>query len=150
MSLLFVDQAFQRLAFLFLKIFLRPMAVCIRVVPMLAQVAAVVSRYLAAPFLVLFAPAVYIMIVPIMGVVSDVLATFARKAILATSNGFCYYGYRVFGLCSVGHHMFLLRHESALGTTFMLSTIVIYRAVVHQKFSTGLVQKGNIHFTTRI
>jgi cytochrome c oxidase subunit I len=95
-------------------------------------------------------PAVYIMIVPIMGVVSDVLATFARKPI---------YGYKamVFALMAIaflgfivwGHHMFLSGMSPLLGTTFMLSTIVIAVPSSIKVFNwLGTVWKGNIYLTT--
>ncbi len=95
-------------------------------------------------------PAVYIMIVPIMGVVSDVLATFSRKPI---------YGYKamVFALMAIaflgfivwGHHMFISGMSPLLGTTFMLSTIVIAVPSSIKVFNwLGTVWRGNIYFTT--
>jgi cytochrome c oxidase subunit 1 len=95
-------------------------------------------------------PAVYIMIVPIMGVVSDVLATFARKPI---------YGYKamVFAIMAIaflgfivwGHHMFLSGMSPLLGTTFMLSTIVIAVPSSIKVFNwLGTVWRGNIYLTT--
>jgi cytochrome c oxidase subunit 1 len=95
-------------------------------------------------------PAVYIMIVPTMGVVSDVLATFARKPI---------YGYKamVFAIMAIaflgfivwGHHMFQSGMNPLLGTTFMLSTIVIAVPSSIKVFNwLGTIWKGNIRFTT--
>lgn len=95
-------------------------------------------------------PAVYIMILPPMGVVSDVLATFARKPV---------YGYRamVFALCAIaflgfivwGHHMFQSGMSPLLGTTFVLSTIVIAVPSAIKIFNwLGTLWEGNIHFTT--
>jgi cytochrome c oxidase subunit 1 len=95
-------------------------------------------------------PAVYIMIVPIMGVVSDVLSTFARKPV---------YGYKamVFAIMAIaflgfivwGHHMFLSGMSPLLGTTFMLSTIVIAVPSSIKVFNwLGTVWRGNIYMTT--
>ncbi len=71
-------------------------------------------------------PAVYIMVVPAMGFVSDILATHGRKPI---------FGYKpmVYSLASIaglgfivwGHHMFASGMNPALGMTFMVSTIMI-------------------------
>jgi cytochrome c oxidase subunit 1 len=71
-------------------------------------------------------PAVYIMILPAMGVVSDIIATFARKPM---------FGYKpmVFSMATIaglgfivwGHHMFQSGMDPRLGTGFMLATILI-------------------------
>src|SRR5574341_2146472 len=70
-------------------------------------------------------PEVYILILPAMGVASDVLSTFSRKPI---------FGYRamVFSMISIafmswvvwGHHMFQSGMNPLLGTAFMLTTMV--------------------------
>ncbi len=71
-------------------------------------------------------PAVYIMILPAMGMVSDILPVFARKPL---------FGYRpmVYSMASIaglgfivwGHHMFQSGMDPRLGTGFMLATILI-------------------------
>jgi cytochrome c oxidase subunit 1 len=71
-------------------------------------------------------PAVYIMLLPAMGMVSDILACMSRKPI---------FGYRpmVYSLAAIaglgfivwGHHMFISGMNPALGMTFMVSTIMI-------------------------
>ncbi len=71
-------------------------------------------------------PAVYIMILPAMGMVSDILATFARKPV---------FGYRpmviaLFAIAFLGflvwaHHMFQSGMNPALGTAFAISTMFI-------------------------
>jgi cytochrome c oxidase subunit 1 len=71
-------------------------------------------------------PAVYIMILPAMGIVSDVISTFARKPI---------FGYKpmVFAIMAIaglgfivwGHHMFQSGMNPALGMAFMTSTMLI-------------------------
>lgn len=94
-------------------------------------------------------PAVYIMILPSMGVVSDVLATFSRKPV---------YGYKamIFAIMAIaflgfvvwGHHMFQSGMSPLLGTTFMLSTIVIAVPSAIKTFNwMGIMWKGDIHFT---
>ena len=71
-------------------------------------------------------PAVYIMVVPAMGMASDIIAVHARKPI---------FGYKpmVYSMASIaglgfivwGHHMFASGMNPALGMTFMVSTIMI-------------------------
>jgi len=71
-------------------------------------------------------PAVYIMLLPAMGMVSDMLACMARKPI---------FGYKpmVYSMAAIaglgfivwGHHMFTSGMNPALGMTFMVSTIMI-------------------------
>ena len=94
-------------------------------------------------------PAVYIMILPAMGVVSDVLATFSRKPI---------FGFKpmVFAICAIaglgfivwGHHMFQSGMNPILGTTFMASTIMIAVPSAIKTFNwLGTLWGGNIRFT---
>ena len=71
-------------------------------------------------------PAVYIMVLPAMGMASDIISTHARKPI---------FGYKpmVYSMASIaglgfivwGHHMFASGMNPALGMTFMVSTIMI-------------------------
>ena len=71
-------------------------------------------------------PAVYIMLLPAMGMVSDMLACMSRKPV---------FGYKpmVYSLAAIaglgfivwGHHMFTSGMNPALGMTFMVSTIMI-------------------------
>lgn len=71
-------------------------------------------------------PAVYIMLLPAMGMVSDMLACMCRKPV---------FGYKpmVYSLAAIaglgfivwGHHMFTSGMNPALGMTFMVSTIMI-------------------------
>jgi cytochrome c oxidase subunit I len=95
-------------------------------------------------------PAVYIMILPSMGVVSDVLATFARKPI---------YGYKamIFALMAIaflgfivwGHHMFQSGMSPLLGTTFVLSTIVIAVPSAIKVFNwLGTLWAGSIRYSS--
>ena len=71
-------------------------------------------------------PAVYIMVVPAMGLASDILSAHSRKPI---------FGYKpmVYSMAAIaglgfivwGHHMFASGMNPALGMTFMVSTILI-------------------------
>jgi cytochrome c oxidase subunit I len=71
-------------------------------------------------------PAVYIMILPAMGIVSDILPVFARKPMFGYSsmviaNLFI----AVLGFVVWGHHMFQSGMNPLLGTTFAVSTMAI-------------------------
>ena len=94
-------------------------------------------------------PAVYIMILPAMGVASDVIAAYARKPI---------FGYRpmVYAICAIailgfivwGHHMFQSGMNPVLGTTFMASTILIAVPSAIKTFNwLGTLWGGDIRFT---
>jgi cytochrome c oxidase subunit 1 len=95
-------------------------------------------------------PEVYIMILPAMGIASEIIATFSRKPI---------FGYRamVYAICAIaglswmvwGHHMFQSGMDPELGTGFMLSTMVIAVPSAIKTFNwLGTLYKGNIHYTT--
>src|SRR5262249_10389446 len=71
-------------------------------------------------------PEVYIMILPAMGITSEVLPVFARKPIF----GYRAMAYSIMGIAGLGfivwgHHMFQSGMNPTLGTTFMISTMVI-------------------------
>jgi cytochrome c oxidase subunit 1 len=94
-------------------------------------------------------PEVYILILPAMGIVSDVLSTNARKPI---------FGYKpmVFAICAIaglgfivwGHHMFQSGMNPIAGTTFMASTIMIAVPSAIKTFNwLGTLWGGNIRFT---
>jgi cytochrome c oxidase subunit 1 len=71
-------------------------------------------------------PAVYIMILPAMGFVSDVIATFSRKPLFGYKPMvFAIAGIAGLGFIVWGHHMFQSGMNPALGATFMLSTMMI-------------------------
>ncbi|HVS35048.1 MAG TPA: cbb3-type cytochrome c oxidase subunit I [Gemmataceae bacterium] len=95
-------------------------------------------------------PAVYIMILPAMGMVSDIIATFSRKPV---------FGYRpmVYALAGIaglgfivwGHHMFQSGMDPRLGTGFMLATIMIALPSAVKVFNwLGTAWGGNIRYTT--
>jgi cytochrome c oxidase subunit 1 len=95
-------------------------------------------------------PAVYIMILPAMGMVSDILATFARKPIFGyKAMVFSLMGIAGLGFIVWGHHMFQSGMNPSLGTAFMISTMVIAVPSAIKTFNwLGTVWRGSIHFTT--
>jgi cytochrome c oxidase subunit 1 len=95
-------------------------------------------------------PEVYILILPGMGIVSEVIANGARKPVFG-------YHSMVFAIAAIallswivwGHHMFMSGMNPMLGMTFMFTTIVIAVPSAIKVFNwLGTLWKGNIHFTT--
>jgi cytochrome c oxidase subunit 1 len=95
-------------------------------------------------------PAVYIMILPAMGMVSDIISTFARKPL---------FGYKpmVLSLAGIaglgfivwGHHMFQSGMDPRLGTGFMIATIMIALPSAVKVFNwLGTVWGSNTQYTT--
>ena len=95
-------------------------------------------------------PAVYIMILPAMGMVSDIISTFARrplfgyKAMILSIAGIAGLGFIVWG-----HHMFQSGMDPRLGTGFMIATIMIALPSAVKVFNwLGTIFMGNIQYTT--
>ncbi len=95
-------------------------------------------------------PEVYILVLPAMGVTSDILSTFSRKPIFG-------YHAMAFSMIAIaflswivwGHHMFVSGMNPLLGTAFMLSTMVIAIPSAIKTFNwLGTLWGGSIHFTT--
>ena len=95
-------------------------------------------------------PAVYIMLLPAMGMVSDMLACMCRKPI---------FGYKpmVFSMSAIaglgfivwGHHMFTSGMNPALGMTFMVSTVMIALPSAVKVFNwIGTIWGGRLQFNT--
>lgn len=95
-------------------------------------------------------PAVYIMILPAMGMTSDILACFSRKPL---------FGYKpmVYSVCGIaglgfivwGHHMFISGMAPELGLTFMIATIMIALPSGVKVFNwLATLWNGQIQFTT--
>jgi cytochrome c oxidase subunit I len=95
-------------------------------------------------------PAVYIMLLPAMGMVSDMLANVARKPL---------FGYKpmVYSMAAIaglgfivwGHHMFTSGMNPALGMTFMTSTMMIALPSAIKTFNwIGTIWGGKIEFNT--
>jgi len=95
-------------------------------------------------------PEVYIMILPAMGIASDILATFARKPIFGyKAMVFSICGIAVLGFFVWGHHMFQSGMNPLLGTTFMISTMLIAVPSAIKTFNwLGTLYGGNFKFTT--
>ncbi len=95
-------------------------------------------------------PEVYIMILPAMGIASDVISTFSRKPIFGYRS-MVYAMWAIGGLGWIvwGHHMFQSGMNPYLGTTFMISTMVIAVPSAIKTFNwLGTLWRGQLHFTT--
>ncbi|MEE8134950.1 MAG: cbb3-type cytochrome c oxidase subunit I, partial [Gemmatimonadales bacterium] len=93
-------------------------------------------------------PEVYILILPGMGMVSDVIANGSRKPVFG-------YHSMIYALISIaflgwvvwGHHMFQSGMNPTLGMTFMISTMLIAVPSAIKVFNwMGTMWQGNIHF----
>ncbi len=95
-------------------------------------------------------PAVYIMILPAMGVVSDVISTFSRKPLFGYKPMvFAIAGIAFLGFIVWGHHMFQSGMNPALGATFMLSTMMIALPSAIKVFNwIATMWGGSLHFTS--
>jgi cytochrome c oxidase subunit 1 len=95
-------------------------------------------------------PEVYVLVLPAMGVTSDVLSTFSRKPIFGyRAMAFSMIGIAFLSWIVWGHHMFLSGMNPALGTAFMMSTMVIAVPSAIKTFNwLGTLWGGSIRFTT--
>jgi len=95
-------------------------------------------------------PAVYIMILPGMGVVSDVISVFSRKPLFGyKAMVFAIMAISFLGIVVWGHHMFQSGMNPLLGTTFMVSTMVIAVPSAIKTFNwLGTMWRGKMEFTT--
>ena len=95
-------------------------------------------------------PAVYIMILPAMGMVSDMISCFSRKPL---------FGYKpmVYSITSIaglgfivwGHHMFISGMNHTLAMSFMVSTMLIALPSGVKVFNwIGTLWGGRLHLTT--
>ena len=93
-------------------------------------------------------PEVYILILPAMGFVSDILANGARKPIFG-------YAAMVWAIIAIaflgwvvwGHHMFMSGMNPMLGGAFMITTLMIAVPSAIKTFNwLGTLWRGNIHF----
>ncbi len=95
-------------------------------------------------------PAVYIMILPAMGMVSDIIACFARKPLF----GYKPMVYSIAGIAGLGfivwgHHMFVSGMSPVLGMTFMVATMFIALPSAIKVFNwLGTIWGAKIQFTT--
>jgi cytochrome c oxidase subunit 1 len=95
-------------------------------------------------------PEVYILVLPAMGVTSDLLSTFSRKPIFG-------YHAMAFSMIAIaflswivwGHHMFVSGMNPLLGTAFMMTTMVIAVPSAIKTFNwLGTLWGGSIRFTS--
>jgi len=95
-------------------------------------------------------PEVYILILPAMGIASDVIANGSRKPVFGYhSMVYAIIGIAFLGWIVWGHHMFQSGMNPRLGTTFMVATMVIAVPSAIKVFNwLGTMWKGSIHFTT--
>jgi cytochrome c oxidase subunit 1 len=95
-------------------------------------------------------PAVYIMILPAMGMVSDIISCFARKPVY----GYKPMVYSISGIAGLGfivwgHHMFVSGMNPVLGMTFMVATMMIALPSAVKVFNwLGTIWGGKVEFTT--
>ncbi|MGO9599992.1 MAG: cbb3-type cytochrome c oxidase subunit I [Isosphaeraceae bacterium] len=94
-------------------------------------------------------PAVYVMILPAMGMVSDIIATFSRKPLFGYKPMvLAIAGIAGLGFIVWGHHMFQSGMNPALGATFMLSTMMIALPSAIKVFNwLGTMWGGRIQYT---
>lgn len=95
-------------------------------------------------------PAVYIMLLPAMGMVSDMLSTMCRKPIFGYKP-MAYSMAAIAGLGFIvwGHHMFTSGMNPALGMTFMTSTMMIALPSAIKTFNwIGTIWGGKVRFNT--
>ncbi len=93
-------------------------------------------------------PAVYIMILPGMGVVSELITCFSRKRIFGyTFVAFASLAIAIFGFLVWGHHMFVSGQSVYAGLVFsVLSFIVAIPSAVKVFNWTATLHKGRIYF----
>ncbi len=95
-------------------------------------------------------PAVYIMILPAMGIASEILPVFSRKPLF----GYHSMVYAIIGIAGLGflvwaHHMFASGMNPTLGTSFMISTMIIAVPSAIKTFNwLGTLWRGSIRLTT--
>ncbi|NJD68333.1 MAG: cytochrome c oxidase subunit I [Candidatus Methylomirabilota bacterium] len=95
-------------------------------------------------------PEVYVLILPAMGAASEILSVFARKPIFGYRAMACSMMVIAFlGFIVWGHHMFVSGMNPVLGTSFMVSTMVIAVPSAIKTFNwLGTLWGGSIRFTT--
>jgi len=95
-------------------------------------------------------PEVYILILPGMGFVSDIIANGSRKPIFGyESMVFAIMGIGFLGWIVWGHHMFQSGMNPTLGQTFMISTLLIAVPSAIKTFNwMGTMWRGSLHFHT--
>ncbi|MBI2174307.1 MAG: cbb3-type cytochrome c oxidase subunit I [Candidatus Omnitrophica bacterium] len=95
-------------------------------------------------------PAVYIMILPAMGIASEIIPVFSRKPLFGYhSMVWAIMAIAILGFLVWAHHMFTSGMNPALGTSFMASTMVIALPSAIKTFNwLGTLWRGSIRLTT--
>jgi cytochrome c oxidase subunit 1 len=94
-------------------------------------------------------PAVYIMVLPAMGVVSEIVPCFARKRVF----GYRFMAYAILGIAVIGflvwgHHMFVSGQSVYAGMVFSLLSFMVAVPSAIKVFNwTATLYKGSITFT---
>jgi cytochrome c oxidase subunit 1 len=93
-------------------------------------------------------PEVYILILPAMGIVSELVANGSRKPIFGYhSMVFAIAGIAFLGWIVWGHHMFVSGMNPTLGSSFMVSTLLIAVPSAIKVFNwMGTMWRGNLRF----
>ncbi|ARP65681.1 MULTISPECIES: cytochrome c oxidase subunit I [unclassified Mesorhizobium] len=95
-------------------------------------------------------PAVYIMILPGMGVVSEVIPCFARRPLFGyKAVALCSMAIAIFGFLVWGHHMFVSGQSAYAGVIFSFLSFIVAIPSAIKVFNWGLtLRKGEISFET--
>jgi cytochrome c oxidase subunit I len=95
-------------------------------------------------------PAVYIMILPGMGVISELIANFSRKKIFGYEFvAFSSLAIAVFGFLVWGHHMFVSGQSMYAGLVFSFLTMVVSVPSAIKMFNwTATMYKGSVSYDT--
>ena len=95
-------------------------------------------------------PAVYIMILPGMGVISEVISTFSRKRVFGYSAvAFSSVAIAIFGFFVWAHHMFIMGVSNYSALVFSLLTMLVAVPSAIKTFNWAFtMQKGSITFET--
>ena len=95
-------------------------------------------------------PAVYIMILPGMGVISELISNFSRKKIFGYEFiAFSSIAIAVFGFLVWGHHMFVSGQSVYAGLVFSFLTMVVAVPSAIKMFNwTATLYKGSVSFDT--
>jgi cytochrome c oxidase subunit I len=95
-------------------------------------------------------PAVYIMILPAMGVVSELVATHTRKAVFGYSFvAFSSLAIAIFGFLVWGHHLFVSSQSVYAGMIFSLLSFVVAIPSAVKVFNwTATMYKGSVSYDT--
>jgi len=95
-------------------------------------------------------PEVYIMILPAMGIVSDIIPVFSRKPVFGyKAMVYAMMAIGVLGFMVWGHHMFVSGMNLTLSAAFSVSTMVIAVPSAIKTFNwLGTVWRGSIEFTS--